>query len=84
MDTQKVAITMPENLVKKIDILRKSKGLSRSRYINLTLAEKIEENKKQNIKEAYDRIFSDEEIKKEQLETAKFFGMLGSDRGQEW
>ena len=84
MNTQKVAITMPENLVKKIDVLRKDRGLSRSRYITITLAEKIEEGKRRHIKEAYDSIFSDEAIQKEQLETASFFDRLGNEGGQEW
>ena len=84
MNTQKVAITMPESLIKKIDDLRKDKRLSRSRYITLAVAEKIEEGKKRHIKETYDKIFSDEAIQKEQIETARFFERLGSDRGQEW
>ena len=84
MNTQKVAITMPENLVKKIDMLRKDRGLSRSRFITLTVSEKIEEGKKRHITEAYDRIFSDEAVQKEQLETAGFFNRLGNEEGQEW
>ena len=84
MNTQKVAITMPENLVKRIDMLRQDKGLSRSRFITLTVSEKIEEGKKRYITEAYDKIFSDEAIQKEQLETAEFFEKIGNDQGQEW
>lgn len=82
--TQKVAITMPEILVKKIDTLSKKKGVSRSRYITLAVAEKIEDEKNNFITEAYNEIFSDQKIQREQLETSESFEGAGSQGGQEW
>jgi metal-responsive CopG/Arc/MetJ family transcriptional regulator len=83
-NTQKVAITMPTGLIKKIDTLSKRRGLSRSRYITLAVSDMIEGEKKLLITESYNRIFSDEIIQKEQLETAKSFEGLGMEGGQEW
>jgi metal-responsive CopG/Arc/MetJ family transcriptional regulator len=84
MNTQKVAITMPEDLIKEIDLISKTKGLSRSRYIASALGAKVADEKRELLKQAYDRVFSDEEIQKEQLETAKWFEEAGSEGGQEW
>ena len=55
--TQKVAISMPEVLVKEIDALSKRRGLSRSRYITQAVSEKIEAEKKRFITKSYDKIF---------------------------
>jgi hypothetical protein len=84
MNTQKVAITMPAGLLKSIDMFSREKGVSRSRFIALALAEKIDGEKKRILKEAYDRIFSDEKILKEQVDTAKWFEGAGCEGGQEW
>jgi metal-responsive CopG/Arc/MetJ family transcriptional regulator len=84
MNTQKVAITMPEDLIKDIDLISKNKGLSRSRYIASALGAKVADEKRGLLKEAYDRVFSDEEIQKEQIDTAKWFEGVGSEGGQEW
>ena len=82
--TQKVAISMPEVLVKEIDALSRKRGLSRSRYITQAVSEKIEAEKKRFITESYDKIFSDREIQKEQLEMARGFEGAGNEGGQEW
>jgi hypothetical protein len=36
------------------------------------------------IREAYDRVFSDASVAKEQVDTAAWFETFGSDAGQEW
>jgi metal-responsive CopG/Arc/MetJ family transcriptional regulator len=82
--TQKVAITMPQVLIKEIDTVSKKKGLSRSRYITQAVYEKIENEKKRLITECYNEIFSDSKIQKEQLETARWLDGAGSEGGQEW
>jgi metal-responsive CopG/Arc/MetJ family transcriptional regulator len=75
---------MPEDLIKDIDLLSKTKGLSRSRYIASALTEKVADEKRNLLKQSYDRIFSDEEIRKEQIETARCFEGGGSEGGHEW
>ena len=84
MITQKVAITMPIDLVTKIDSICKSKKMSRSKFISITLREKVVGEKEKQIKEAYNRVFSDESIRKEQTDTALWFDGTGTKEGQEW
>ncbi len=84
MSTQKVAITIPKKIVTMIDMISKQKGISRSRYISSVLREKLANEQERSIKEAYDRVFSDAEIRKEQLETVNWFEESGHVEGQEW
>ena len=84
MNVQKVAISLPPDLLASIDNIRKKKGLSRSRYISSLLGEKISAEKNKEIKKAYNAVFSDEKIRKEQLETARFYEGAGWDEGDEW
>ncbi len=84
MHTQKVAITIPKELVMMIDDISKKKGLSRSKFISIILREKLTSEKNRLIKDAYDLAFSDESIRKEQHNCAKWFGGLGTEEGQEW
>ncbi len=84
MNTQKVAITVPKNILIIIDTISKSKGLSRSKYISTLLKKNILDEKAQNLKDTYDKVFSDESIQAEQLSTAKGFEEAGKKGGQEW
>lgn len=84
MNTQKVAITIPTELVTIIDAITKQRGISRSKFISNMLREKILDEKNKQIKDAYNLIFSDEKIRKEQVETASWFEGTGSKEGQEW
>ena len=84
MHTKKVAITIPEGLVTMIDAISKKQGLSRSKFISTVLMEKIEAERKRYVKDTYDSVFSDESIKKEQLDSARWFEGLGTEAGQEW
>jgi len=84
MHTQKVAITIPKELVAMIDDISKKRGLSRSKFISMILREKIMSERNRYIKDAYDRIFSDESLRKEQRINARWFEGLGIEEGQEW
>jgi metal-responsive CopG/Arc/MetJ family transcriptional regulator len=84
MNTQKIAISVPADLVATIDMISKQKGMSRSRYISTVLHEKVLSERERQIKEAYNRVFSDDSIKREQLETSLWFEGAGSKEGQEW
>jgi metal-responsive CopG/Arc/MetJ family transcriptional regulator len=84
MHTQKVAITIPADLVIMIDDISKQLGLSRSKYISTVLREKVLIEKERQIKDSYNRVFSDESIKKEQLQTTIWFDGTGNNGGQEW
>jgi metal-responsive CopG/Arc/MetJ family transcriptional regulator len=84
MHTQKIAITMPTYLVAVIDEISRLKGVSRSGFISAVLKEKIALEKEKQVKNEYDRIFSDETIQEEQLEWTRWFEQTGSREGQEW
>ena len=84
MNTQKVAITIPGDLVAIIDDFSRRLGLSRSAYISIVLREKVNDEKERELKATYDRVFSDESIRKEQLETTIWFDGVGSKEGQGW
>jgi metal-responsive CopG/Arc/MetJ family transcriptional regulator len=73
MNTRKVTIAIPVDLVNLIDEVSKKRGISRSQYISSVLREKMRDEKGKQLKEAYDRVFSDESVRKEQLETALWF-----------
>ena len=60
MNTQKVAITIPMDVLAKIDVISKKLGLSRSKYISILLHEKLSEVIENQLKDSYDRVFSDE------------------------
>jgi metal-responsive CopG/Arc/MetJ family transcriptional regulator len=84
MNTLKVAISMPPYLLKSIDNIRKKRGLSRSKYISSLLREIISAEENKEIRKAYDTVFSEDKIKKEQLETSRFYDGAGSSKGEEW
>ena len=84
MNTQKVAITIPKELVIMIDMISKQHGVSRSRYISSVLREKLADERERRIREAYDMVFSDAEIGKEQLKSVNWFEGTGRTEGQEW
>jgi metal-responsive CopG/Arc/MetJ family transcriptional regulator len=73
MNTQKVAITIPADLLTMIDDISKQLGVSRSKYISTVLREKLISEKDRQIKDAYNRIYSDDSIRKEQLDSARWF-----------
>ena len=84
MNTKKIAITVPEDLVMTIDLLCFESGVSRSKFITDILREKISKDKNDKIKTSYDRVFSDNTIAEEQLAMARDFEDSGKEEGQEW
>jgi metal-responsive CopG/Arc/MetJ family transcriptional regulator len=84
MRTEKVAITIPSDLISVIDDIRNRRGISRSKFITLLLRQKISDEQEREVREAYDRVFSDESVAKEQLETAAWLEGSGREEGQEW
>lgn len=84
MNTQKVAITIPSDLVSTIDEISRQRGMSRSKFISTVLQEKVAAERRQRIKDAYDSVFSDESVCREQLDTAYWFEGGEVDEGQEW
>jgi len=81
MNAQRIAITIPTDIAVWIDTVSRQSGMSRSGFIANLL---ISEHKKQKFKEAYDSVFSDESVCREQLETGAWLERCGNDEGQEW
>ena len=84
MNTQKVAITIPNDIIAIIDKISKKTGVSRSKYISEVLRDKIKEEQGKKLTSAYNDVFADESIKKEQLETAEWFKRSGDSEGESW
>ena len=84
MNTQKVAITVPKDLITVVDEISRQRGISRSKFISIVLRERIENEKDRQLKEAYNRVFTDDSIKKEQVETAEWIEGTGNKEGQGW
>ena len=70
-NTKKVAITIPEDLLREIDEISRQRGVSRSRLMSELLREKLVEEQNQSLRSAYDQVFSDEAICREQIMATK-------------
>jgi metal-responsive CopG/Arc/MetJ family transcriptional regulator len=81
MATQKIAITIPVDLVTMIDDISKKRGMSRSKYISTVLREKILGERERQLQDIYNKVFSDNSVRKEQLETALWFDGIASKAG---
>ena len=79
-----MAITVPIDLLTIIDDISKQEGISRSRYISDILREKVLHENEKRIRASYNRVFSDEFILKEQIETASWLEGTGNKAGQKW
>lgn len=67
VNTKKVAMTIPEDLLREIDELSNQKGISRSRLISELLREKLIEEQNHTLRSAYDEVFSNEDVCQEQV-----------------
>lgn len=67
MPTQKIAITVPDDLIGLIDQVSQARGVSRSSYISGVLREKLEAETNRQLKDAYNRVFDDEDLRQEQI-----------------
>ena len=84
MNTQKVAITVPKDILIMIDKISRSKGISRSKMISTMLEQNLADVKAAYLKNSYDSVFNDDSIKEEQRSTAQWFENSGNEGGQEW
>ena len=84
MNTQKVAITVPKNILIMIDKISQARGISRSKLISSILERNLAEEKAAYLKNAYNKVFADDAINDEQRTTAQWFGKTGNESGQEW
>ena len=78
------AITVPKDLITVVDEISRQRGISRSKFISIVLRERINNEKDKQLKDAYNKVFAEDSIKKEQLETAEWFDGAGNKEGQGW
>ena len=64
MNTQKIAITVPSDLLDIIDKTTEQRSISRSKFISLLLREKLLEERNRQLKDQYDKVFSDSALVK--------------------
>ena len=69
MPTRKISITVPADLVALIDEVSRSLGVSRSGYISRVLREKLADERSRRLKDAYNRVFGDERLRREQIDS---------------
>jgi metal-responsive CopG/Arc/MetJ family transcriptional regulator len=84
MQTQKIAITVPKDIIAQLDSISQGRGLSRSRIISDLLRSSLAEERSKKLQDAYNRIFADKKIRDEQIETSRWFEKTESGDGQEW
>ncbi|MEK6737209.1 MAG: hypothetical protein AABY74_00910, partial [Planctomycetota bacterium] len=76
--------TVPSDLLDIIDKTTEQRSMSRSKFISLLLRERLLEERDRQLKDQYDKVFSDSAICDEQLKTAKWLDGASSQEGQEW
>ena len=84
MNTKKVAITVPKNILVMIDKISLQKGLSRSKLISSMLERQLADEQFAYLKNSYDSVFTDDAITSEQYSTSRWFEKAGNEGGQEW
>lgn len=84
MNTQKVAITVPKNILILVDKISQARGISRSKLITSMLEQKLADEKAVYLRNSYDNVFDDDSVKEEQRSTAQWFEQAGNEGGQEW
>ena len=67
VNTRKVAMTIPEDLLGEIDEMSRHRGVSRSRLISELLREKLVDVQNHSLRCAYDEVFSNEVVRQEQV-----------------
>jgi hypothetical protein len=84
MPVRKIAISVPEDVLLQVDRAAKSRGMTRSRFISQALRRIAGARRDAEITRRIDELFSDPEIAREQVDTARAFQRARSPRGTEW
>ncbi len=83
MPQVKIAISIPQDILKTVDKLSKEKNVSRSAYISNVLQLVSTKSKESEIINRINRLFSDPKIQKEQKQTSKLLNKKVND-GEQW
>ena len=83
MPQVKIAISIPQDILKTVDKLSKEKNVSRSAYISNVLQLVGTKSKESEIINRINLLFSDPKIQKEQKKTSKLLNKKIND-GEQW
>jgi predicted transcriptional regulator len=84
MPARKFAISVPEEVIREVDHAAKRRGMTRSGFITDVLAQVARARTDAEIARRVDELFSDREVAREQVETAKQFRRIAPRGGVEW
>lgn len=84
MAAKKLAISVPEEVIREVDHAAKRRGMTRSGFITDVLSHVARARTDAEIARRVNDLFADAEIAGEQVETAKRFRRIAPRRGAEW
>lgn len=84
MQTQKIAISVPKDLVAQLDSIGQRRGISRSRLISELLRSSLAEERSRQLRKEFDRVFADQKIRNEQIETSRWLEKAEPGGGEKW
>jgi hypothetical protein len=83
MPARKLAISVPEEVIREVDRAAKRRGMTRSGFITGVLSDVARARTDAEISRRVNALFSDPDIAREQVETAKKFRRIAPRRGAE-
>jgi hypothetical protein len=83
MAYRKTAIAVPEEVLADVDRAARARGESRSKYITHVLRAAVRARRDADITRRLNKLFADETVADEQLDTAASFGAVGIDWAEE-
>lgn len=84
MGVHKFAISIPQDVMKRLDRAAARRGVTRSRFISSVLAVAATAQRDAEFAERVNLLFEDPEFAQEQIRTAPDFGRSRSNAGWEW
>ncbi len=84
MAAKKFAISIPEDVMKEVDLAARARGVTRSRFIADVLRRTAELRRDAEVTREISRLFEDPEVVEEQRETAKAYRSRASSVGTRW
>ena len=84
MAVRKIAISVPEEVLRQVDQAAKDRHMTRSRFISRALARIATARRDAEITRRIDEVLSDPDLAQEQVETARAFQRGRPARGTEW
>jgi metal-responsive CopG/Arc/MetJ family transcriptional regulator len=84
MAAKKLAISVPEEVIREVDHAAKRRGMTRSGFITDVLSQVARARTDAEIARRVNDLFSDAEIAREQADTSRKFRRIAPQRGAEW